>query len=229
MKGASRIIFLFVAGIAVLGAGYAAHATTNISSNAGERYSWEDMTGWWDFYGTNTVNVENTKVTGYASSSFGHVSLDCATSPNGNICSSGNAYYGICNGPGGRDSSANCPNADAGGILSGWAWNDQIGWISFNCSDLSICGTSNYKVQVDSNGNFSGYAWNDVVGWISFNCSNYSGCGTSNYKVVTDWRATSSVGYLESSVFDTRHHPVRHPSLRPACTSSNSNRSPAAV
>lgn len=179
-------------------------AATNISGTTAEHFAWDDMVGWWDFYNTNTITVTNKKISGYASSSSGQISLDCATTSNGNICASSNSYYGICNGPGPRDSSANCPNGDAGGILSGWGWNDTIGWISFNCSDLSVCGTSNYKVQIDSNGNFSGYAWNDVIGWISFNCGNYSGCGLSNYKVVTDWRATSSLGYLESSIFDTQ-------------------------
>jgi hypothetical protein len=31
--------------------------------------------------------------------------------------------------------------------LEGWAWgNDVMGWVSFNCSNQSVCGTSNYKV-----------------------------------------------------------------------------------
>lgn len=183
---------------------FIALADTNISAENSEHFAWEDLTGWWDFYITDSVEVGNTKVTGYASSSFGYISLDCATSPNGNICDSSNAYYGVCNGPGPRSVGGVCANGSASGVLSGWGWNDKIGWISFNCSDLSACPTSDYKVEIDSNGNFSGYAWNDIVGWISFNCSNYSGCGTSDYKVVTSWTATSSVGYLTSSVFDTQ-------------------------
>jgi hypothetical protein len=49
----------------------------------------------------------------------------------------------------------------------------------------------------------SGYAWNDLDGWISFNCANNSSCGTSNFLTNTLWRATSTVGYVISSVFDT--------------------------
>src|SRR3989338_2782024 len=97
-------------------------------------------------------------------------------------------------------SDGSCPNGDAQGILSGYAWNDTIGWISLNCDESAhggsnLCSTSNYKVQIDSNGSFSGYAWNDVAGWISFNCSNNASCDSSNFKVNTSWRATSTVGY----------------------------------
>ena len=31
-------------------------------------------------------------------------------------------------------------------MLSGWAWNDTIGWISFNCADTGVCGQVGYKV-----------------------------------------------------------------------------------
>jgi len=63
----------------------------------------------------------------------------------------------------------------------GWAWSENIGWISFNdCTDPLIpatCGPITYGVKIDSStGNFSGYAWSrgtdtDIggVGWIRFN------------------------------------------------------------
>lgn len=67
-------------------------------------------------------------------------------------------------------------NAQAGSEhnVSGWAWSENIGWISFN--NTSDGGSVNYGVKVDSlTGIFSGYAWSrgttaDVggVGWISF-------------------------------------------------------------
>ena len=54
--------------------------------------------------------------------------------------------------------------------VSGYAWSDTIGWVSFNCTDEGDCGASNYGVDVDiTNGKLSGYAWSDNVGWISFN------------------------------------------------------------
>jgi len=69
--------------------------------------------------------------------------------------------------------------------MSGWAWSDNIGWISFNSTncdtdsngfiDSSCSGGDNattvvkdYGVNVNSNGNLQGYAWSDNVGWILF-------------------------------------------------------------
>jgi hypothetical protein len=60
--------------------------------------------------------------------------------------------------------------AGTGHNVSGWAWSDNIGWISFNCTDTASCGTADYGVDVNLiNGEFSGRAWSDAVGWISFN------------------------------------------------------------
>jgi len=70
-------------------------------------------------------------------------------------------------------------NAGTSDNVSGWAWSENIGWISFNCNNPELptprC-TNNYGVNIDpSTGIFSGYAWSrgtnaDVggVGWISF-------------------------------------------------------------
>jgi len=51
--------------------------------------------------------------------------------------------------------------------LRGWAYNDVVGWISFNCLDSNVCGSSNYKV-IENNNYFYGYAWNDNLGWLIF-------------------------------------------------------------
>jgi type II secretory pathway pseudopilin PulG len=51
--------------------------------------------------------------------------------------------------------------------LRGWAYNDIVGWISFNCLDTGVCATSNYKV-IENNNYLYGYAWNDSLGWIIF-------------------------------------------------------------
>jgi PKD repeat protein len=68
--------------------------------------------------------------------------------------------------------------------VHGWAWSDNIGWISFNCyndfdSDAimgntmtSECSGHNYGVHIATStgvGIFSGHAWSDNIGWISFN------------------------------------------------------------
>jgi len=78
--------------------------------------------------------------------------------------------------------------------ISGWAWSDNIGWISLNCTNTS-CASSNYGVTVNlTTGNFSGYAWSDNLGWINFapsgpypdtpnNSANYN----SSTNKVTGW------------------------------------------
>ncbi|MFH1129202.1 MAG: hypothetical protein V1686_00485 [Patescibacteria group bacterium] len=59
-------------------------------------------------------------------------------------------------------------NGSATDKISGWAWSDNIGWISLNCTNTD-CSNSNYGVTVNlSTGNFSGYAWSDTIGWINF-------------------------------------------------------------
>lgn len=51
--------------------------------------------------------------------------------------------------------------------LSGFAWSDNVGWVSFsNTSDGTIYP---YSVKIDTTtGNLSGSAWSDNIGWISF-------------------------------------------------------------
>lgn len=172
-----------------------AGAATNINSSTTLHWAWNDLIGWIDFYNTNSVNVSSQNLNGYASSSAGYVSLDCHSPAPGtpNICSQSN--YQVTN--------------DGLGNLSNWAWNDEFGWISFDCHNNNWCGVSNYQVQISpTTGDFSGWAWNDVIGWISF-CGNSSGignCGTtpsSTYKVNTSWIATSTSGTLDSSTYDT--------------------------
>lgn len=168
-----------------------ARAATDVDSTY--RYAWNDLIGWMDFYINDTVKVNSQFLKGYASSSVEDISLDCATTSGGNICSQSN--YQVTN--------------DGIGNLSGYAWNDQYGWISFDCHNNNGCGTSNYQVLIDAdNGMFSGYAWNDVAGWISFNCANNSeytsnSCLVSNYRLQASWVATSAIATLDSSTFDT--------------------------
>ncbi len=57
--------------------------------------------------------------------------------------------------------------------LEGFAWSDNVGWISMNCktgsiSASDICGVSNYKVTVGGGGALTGYGWSDNVGWVKF-------------------------------------------------------------
>jgi len=165
-------------------------------------WAWNEVIGWIDFHNTHTVNVRNKYLGGYSDSPFDEISLNCETSPVGNIC--GVSDYKV---------------ESDGGNLFGWAWNDLIGWISFcNGQGTSTCPTTSFPFQTrienaivpdQPPSDFVDYAWNDVVGWISFNCegTGHSGdCATGlgpDYRVRTKWFATSTVGYLDSATFDT--------------------------
>lgn len=81
--------------------------------------------------------------------------------------------------------------------FEGFAWSQNLGWISFNCNGggaggSNICGTSNYKVTLDpSTGSWGGYAWNPEVGWISFNC-NTGGTGQTDICATSDYQVKDS-------------------------------------
>lgn len=73
-------------------------------------------------------------------------------------------------------------------FLSGFAWSENIGWVSFNCKDLEplpesggkTCKSAldvdfnpaihlyDYKVGINSSNNATGYAWSENIGWIRF-------------------------------------------------------------
>ena len=174
MRIVKILFWVLVAAVVVLSLlSVVVKGATNIDPS--NRYAWSDVSGWWDFYGANSVVVASTRLQGYASSSIGDISLDCATTRNGDIC--GASSYGVCNGPGPHNSDGTCPNGDASGDLTGWAWNDEIGWISF-------CGTTgggsaecpsvpgNCQANLDSAGDFCGHLWNSFEGRISFKCNN---------------------------------------------------------
>lgn len=237
-----RRIKLFVAAsIAFCGFfGFSALAASNINPTEPLHWAWNDVTGWLDFCvpapgNTNctlSVNVYDDRLEGYASSSVGYIALNCNTAPAGN-----------CSGLAGNWHVTNTPSPTLGqpSVLSGWGWNDVIGWVSFTCDhradgtvppyNVSTCGTSNYGVNIitaagPTQGDFTGWAWNDVVGWISFNKKNCDAdsngfidvaCGGNNtttvaidYKVKTGWTGPGGNGpqatapwYLVSSAFDT--------------------------
>lgn len=92
--------------------------------------------------------------------------------------------------------------------LTGWAYSETIGWVSFSCSNTAVCATSNYGVSIDGvTGVMSGYAWSENIGWISFNSAELTGCPsgtcsagvsgglTGTYpKTITGWAKVLSSG-----------------------------------
>ena len=171
---------------------------SNISTSS--KWAWNDLAGWIDFYANDTgANVVGTEVKRWGifdNDNNTYIALNCDSLPPGatNDCT---PTFAVEN--------------NGSGVLSGYAWSDEYGWISFY-DDLPYA----YGVQIDANGDFQGFAWNDVIGWISFNCANdhdastggtQSVCGTYFYEVNTSWRSTDPDpvpgNYLESVTFDT--------------------------
>ncbi|MDD5032769.1 MAG: PKD domain-containing protein [Candidatus Pacebacteria bacterium] len=71
----------------------------------------------------------------------------------------------------------NSKSVNAGNMqnTTGFAWSENIGWISFN--NLTGGGTSDYGVNLNlDTGIFSGFAWSENIGWISFNAADLAGC-----------------------------------------------------
>lgn len=190
----------------------AAEAATNIAADNPPAYlhwAWSDVVGWIDFYSTDSVNVTTTELQGYSRYSaegdgaapWQYISLNCASGPSGSSCAP--ISYKVSN--------------TGSGELSGWAWSDAVGWISFSCENegTSGCAGRDYGVSVVNSSDYpgqaelQGFAWNDIAGWISFNCSNpHVGnpdgiCGTVDYKVLTGWSIEPMEGEVISSTFDT--------------------------
>lgn len=88
--------------------------------------------------------------------------------------------------------------------VHGFAWNPEIGWISFNYNDCTVSGgvytggphigcpdagtaAFAYGVYINTEestgyadkGDISGFAWNSLVGWISFNATDYCSGGSN--------------------------------------------------
>lgn len=74
--------------------------------------------------------------------------------------------------------------------ISGFAWSDNIGWISFNCTDTSSCSNVNYGVSISDVGVLAGFAWSDNIGWISFNENDLENCPEEPCRALFD-----SVGF----------------------------------
>ena len=86
-------------------------------------------------------------------------------------------------------------SAQAASPLSGWAWSSNIGWISFNSTNVGAGSGPAYSVQVSTTtgstvATFSGYAWSPNIGWISFNAADSAGCSDPAGATTGSARAT---------------------------------------
>lgn len=93
--------------------------------------------------------------------------------------------------------------AGVGHNLAGYAWSDNIGWLSFNSTNNG--GAVDYGVAVDETnratngtGDFSGYAWSDNIGWITFNEADLAGCPEAPCKAEIDWATGQVTGWARA-------------------------------
>lgn len=92
--------------------------------------------------------------------------------------------------------------------ITGYAWSDGLGWISFNCSDLGTCGSSNYGLTIAVDGTISGYAWSEYAGWVSANSADLSGCPTApctarmNGNLMEGWMKALASSQVQSGGWD---------------------------
>lgn len=202
-KVIKKIILFFIFYFLFSGTTFADFNILDDDASGYNHWAWNDVIGWIDFQFTakKNVNARADRLDGYASSPVGYIQLNCNTPPLGGMADCVTA---------GNWKVINTPNVSGGGgVLSGWAWSENIGWISF--SYITGGGTFPYNVSIDSAGEFQGWAWNDVIGWISFNCANdhdpntagvQSWCSTVKYRTKTSSGVASATATLTSSVFD---------------------------
>lgn len=103
--------------------------------------------------------------------------------------------------------------------VSGWAWSENIGWISFN--NITGGGGTSYGVHIcsagdpnplcsgKSEGDFVGYAWSENIGWIDFAppgpypaAPNYSAKVNIQTKEVSGWARAIAGGTSGSGGWD---------------------------
>lgn len=158
-------------------------------------WAWNgDGAGWVDFnppLGHVRFPIGQGELTGYAyiPSLDSYISLNCDTTAS---CAS--VSYKV--------------TSASDGTLSGYAWNDAYGWISFNCNDAGLpagacTNGGNYKVTIaSSTGDFWGWAWSENLGWFSFNSANTELIGTTTaaYKVSASKRAGVPVNGVQVSL-----------------------------
>lgn len=73
---------------------------------------------------------------------------------------------------------------DGAGTLAGWAWCENLGWLSFSCANTASCASASYGVTIDPvSGVFAGQAWSENAGWLGFGSN-----GAVPYRIVTSWR-----------------------------------------
>lgn len=153
-------------------------------------WAWSSTGGWLSMNSTNEgaavgygVNIDpaTKDISGFAwSPSQGWVCI-------GSECNA----YPVCAGDPPGSAAVAYATIDASGDIQGWGKICNLGsegWISLNCANTGVCGTSNYKVHVNyATGQFSGFAWHNTSapsegwGWIDFSDVYIDTSGVEDY------------------------------------------------
>jgi len=83
--------------------------------------------------------------------------------------------------------------------VSGYAWSENIGWISLNST--SDGSTTSYGVNISpmtGTGMFSGYAWSENIGWISFTSADLTGCPSGTCNAQVNWTTGKVNGWARA-------------------------------
>ena len=104
------------------------------------------------------------------------------------------------------------PKDEYGANVGGYAWSDNIGWLSFNNDD-----TTSFLASYNAGtGQLEGWGWSDGIGWVSLNCATDEQCNpaTEDHKVIIDvsgdlsgeaW--SDNLGWLSFDRADTGNPP----------------------
>ena len=161
----------------------------NINTENGEMsgYAWSEIIGWISFNTSNLTGCPSGECKAEVDTETGEISgWARALAPIGQPLEKTGGWDGWIS-LGGANYDISINSSPDPSEFEGWAWGGDkvIGWISFNCSNQSQCGTSNYKVTTSFNAN-------NLPNAINLSFSNDSNdpivnCGASEPPVYLDW------------------------------------------
>lgn len=117
-------------------------ATGNISG-----YAWSENIGWIDFDAAGPY-PSNPQIPAEFNAGSGKLSGWARALSNGG---GWDGWVKMARGPGDPGVNYEVQLNKMTGMFEGYAWgSDVVGWLSYNCSNDGVCGTSNYKVMVNN-------------------------------------------------------------------------------
>lgn len=128
-------------------------STTNGTIDSTNKYAWGENIGWLNFgFSGGNVNVTDSGLTGFVwSENYGWINLHANDLSSGNVTNNGEGILGG-NAWGQGLGWINFTGViiDTNGVFSGYATiSKDSSKISFNCSNTSSCGLSDFKVSTD--------------------------------------------------------------------------------